>query len=231
MPPRSRQPERAATVALRFGTVTLRRPASAARDLPARVALSVVDVREVDLPADADPVYWRLLTTHAVGTVAQAHQIVGWYKLRWTIEQVFRSLKTHGLRINDSQLEEAASFTKPAVVALIAAVPSMQPVLARGGETRQSIADAVDAADLPALARLNASLQGRTGKLRNPHDPALLAYFAWIVARPGGWSGYISKGYKPPGLKTMHHGLIRLDAVLAGWRFAHHCEHMRLPQP
>ena len=33
---------------------------------------------------------------------------------------------------------------------------------------------------------------------------------AWIVARLGGRSGRTSRGYRPPGTKTMHHGLLRL---------------------
>ncbi|MGH7210276.1 MAG: IS4 family transposase [Acetobacteraceae bacterium] len=220
VPPRGAQPERQAVVALRFGAATLPRPSTQAKELPETVALSVVDVREVDPPAGAEPVHWRLLTTHEVATVEQARQIVAWYRMRWAIEQVFRSLKTHGLRIEDSQVEEARSFAKLAVVALIAAVRSMQLVLARDGSTGQTITDAVDPADMPALHSLNASLEGRTEKLKNPHDSTTLAWLAWIVARLGGWSGYTSKGYKPPGPKTMHHGLLRLDPILLGWRLA-----------
>ena len=221
VPPRcTTRPEREATVALRFGVVTLKRPPSQAKGLPATVALWGVDVREVDPPAGQEPVHWRLLTTHAVTTVAEAHQIVAWYGMRWIIEQVFRSLKSHGLRIEDSQMEEARDFTKLAVVALVAAVRAMQLVLARDGHTGQTITDAVDVDDMPALRSLNTSLEGRTDKLKNPHDPSTLAWLAWIVARLGGWSGYTSKGYKPPGPKTMHHGLLRLDPILAGWRLA-----------
>jgi hypothetical protein len=33
-------------------------------------------------------VHWRLLTTHAVTTVAEAQQIVAWYRMHWIIEQV-----------------------------------------------------------------------------------------------------------------------------------------------
>ena len=193
------------------------------------MALWVVDVHEIDPPEGQEPVHWRLLTTHAVTTVAEAQQIVAWYRMRWIIEQVFRSLKSHGLRIEDSQMEEAHSFTKLAVVALIAAVRSMQLVLARDGSTEQTITDAVDPADMPALRSLNASLQGRTDKLKNPHDANCLAWLAWIVARLGGWSGYTSKGYKPPGPKTMHHGLLRLDPILQGWHLAVRSADVRLP--
>jgi len=223
VPPRGQRAERQASVALRFGAVTLQRPKTrAAKGLPESVALWVVDVQEIAPPEGQEPVHWRLLTTHAVTSVAEARQIVAWYRMRWTIEQVFRSLKAHGLRIEDSQMVEAHSFTKLAVVALIAAVRSMQLVLARDGSTGQKITDAVDPPDMPALRSLNASLEGRTKALKNPFDSSSLAWFVWIVARLGGWSGYTSRGYRPPGPKTMHHGLLRLDQILAGWRLAIH---------
>jgi hypothetical protein len=84
--------ERQALVGLRFGAIRLKRPRTqAAKDLPDSVVLWVVDVREIDPPSGAEPVHWRLLTTHAVTTLAQAHQLVAWYRVRWTIEQVFRA--------------------------------------------------------------------------------------------------------------------------------------------
>jgi hypothetical protein len=54
--------------------------------------------------------------------LVEARQIITWYRMRWTIEQVFRSLKSHCLDIETSQMEKAAGFLKLAVVALIAAV-------------------------------------------------------------------------------------------------------------
>jgi hypothetical protein len=224
------QPAREATVALRFGAVSLARPLHTAdKHLPAAVALWVVDVAELSPPERAEPVHWRLLTTHPVSTLEQARQIVAWYRMRWIIEQVFRSLKTHCLRIEDSQVEAAGCFTKLAVIALIAAVRSMQLVLARDGTTEQPITDAADPEDMPALRALNASLCGRTEKLSNPHDENTLAWYVWIVARLGGWSGYTSRGYRPPGPRTMHHGLLQLDPLLRGWRLAIRSADVRLP--
>lgn len=229
VPPKGSHPARQATVALRFGAIGLTRPRGVgAQALPCAVALWGVDVSEIDPPAGVEPVHWRLLTTHSVTSLAEARRIVAWYRRRWIIEQVFRSLKSHGLQIEASQMQVASGFIKLAVIALIAAVRAMQLVLARDGTTGQPVTDAIDPADMPALRQLNASLEGRTQALKNPHDPGLLAWYAWIVARLGGWSGYTSRGYKPPGPKTMHHGLIQIDQIMNGWRLAIRSEDVRL---
>ena len=229
VPPKGNQKARQATVALRFDAIELKRPVRAGAGAQSKaVALWVVDVSEPDPPEGVEPLHWRLLTTHAVTTLAQARRIVAWYRMRWIIEQVFRSLKSHCLDIEASQMEQVGPFTKLAVIALIAAARAMQLVLARDGSTGQKITDAVDPVDMEALRQLNATLEGRTEKLRNPHDPDLLAWFAWIVARLGGWSGYTSRGYKPPGPKTMHHGLLQVDQILCGWHLANRSEDVRL---
>jgi hypothetical protein len=73
-----------------------------------------------------------------VTTLAQARQIVAWYRMRWIIEQLFRSMKSDCLRIEDAQMEDANGFTKLAIVGLIAAIRSMQLVMARDGSTYAS---------------------------------------------------------------------------------------------
>ena len=221
--------ERAACLSLRFGTVSLRRPPTADKDLAENVDVFVVDVAEVDAPADVEALHWRLLTTHTVTTVAEAQQIVIWYRQRWIIEQVFRTLKSAAVQADQSQVTEARRFTKLAVVGLISAVRIMQIVNAHDGRTGQSMADAIDPVHTPTLTALNARLEGRTEKLKNPHPLASLAWFGWIVARLGGWSGYTSRGYKPAGPKTIARGITRLDGFVEGRNLAIHSADMRLP--
>src|SRR6185312_6015333 len=84
-------------------------------------------------PAVEEPIHWRLLTTHAVTTVAQALQIVAWYRQRWHIEQLFRTSKSQGLDLESSQVEAAEALFNLAAVAMIAATKIMQLVLARDG--------------------------------------------------------------------------------------------------
>ncbi len=212
--------ERTAVVAVRSGEVTIKRPLRAEPGLAPTLTLRVVDVREIAPPSAQQPLHWCLLTTHAVGGAAEALQIVAWYRLRWIIEQLFRTMKTDGVDVETSQITTPLSLAKLVTVALIAAVRVMQLVIGRDGSTGQSIEDVADPAELPALRAISASLEGPTDKLKNPFDPALLAYYAWIAARLGGWSGYTSKGYRPPGPKTMARGLKRLDAMVQGWMLA-----------
>jgi hypothetical protein len=224
------QAERTALVAVRFGEVAVRRPSTADKRLPATLTLRVVDVREVNPPEPKQAVHWCLLTTHAVSSAAEAMQVVRWYRLRWTIEQVFRTLKTDGVAVETSQITTPNALLKLVTVALIAAIRVMQLVIGRDGGTQQPLSDVVaDPAEVAALRAINQTLEGRTERLKNPFDPATLAWFAWIVARMGGWSGYTSKGYKPAGPKTMARGLKRLDAMVGGWMIANRSGVTRLP--
>jgi len=134
------------------------------------------------------------------------------------IEQIFRTMKTDGVDVETSQITTPGSLLKLVTIALIAAVRVMQLVMGRDGSTGQPLTDVIaDAAEVPALQAINATLEGRTEKLKNPFDPASLAWYAWIAARLGGWSGYTSKGYRPAGPKIMARGLKKLDLLVEGW--------------
>jgi hypothetical protein len=223
--------ERTAVVAVRFGEVVMKRPYGADKSLPPDLTLRVVDVREVNPPDDLnDRIHWCLLTTHEVTTAADAMRIVKWYRLRWTIEQVFRTMKTDGVDVETSQITTPGSLLKLVTIALIAAVRVMQLVMGRDGSTGQPLTDVVaDPAEVPALRAINGTLEGRTEKLKNPFDPASLAWYAWIAARLGGWSGYTSKGYRPAGPKIIGRGLKKLDLLVEGWLLGNRSGLTRLP--
>src|SRR5207302_230915 len=107
--------------AVRFSPVTLRKPLhGAARDLPATVDLMLVDVRETSQPEDGEPVHWRLLTTHTVTSLGEAHRIIDLYRMRWTIEEFFRLLKTAGFNIEDADIGDPQVMIKFVAAATIA---------------------------------------------------------------------------------------------------------------
>jgi hypothetical protein len=217
VPAKPGRPARQAMLAIAFGSVDIARPTYLPATLPASVSLRLVIAREIDPPPGEPPICWRLLTTHAVQNLAAAEQMLDFYRRRWLIEQVFRTLKTQGLDIEESQVLDPETMTKLATAALIAAVRIMQLVMARDGTTQQQLADALDPAHEPLVEALVHKLEGKTAKLKNPHPQGSLARFAWVVGRLGGWDGYVGHGYKPAGPKTMAYGLKRFDAIKQGW--------------
>lgn len=209
-----RQP-RSARVSVRFGPVTLCRPRHETdRSLPEQVTLRLVEVREIDPPAGAPPVLWRLLTTHEVPDAAAAWQIVDWYRQRWLIEQLFRLLKQQGLNLEASQVATADSLKKLVAIAARAAVVSLQLVQARDGTPDQPASAAFTDREVAVLTALGPTLEGKTPKQKNPHRPHSLAWAAWIIARLGGWKGYACE--RPPGPITCLHGLRRFFSIVQG---------------
>ena len=84
---------------------------------------------------------------HPVSTAKQAEEVVQLYRLRWRIEQVFRAMKSDGLRLEETQVQEAARLFKIAAIALVAAARTIQFVDARDGGPRPAsdVADDVRA--------------------------------------------------------------------------------------
>ena len=220
-PRRVGDPGRIATVALRAGPVILKRPRhGSAKTDPETVAMTLVEAREINPPANQEPLHWRLLTSLEVGDAEAACEIVRLYRLRWRIEEVFRALKSDGMRLEETQMHEAQRLFKLAVVGLATACRTMQLVDARNGSPRPAT-DVIDAASLSAAEAIGATLEGKTERQKNPHPPHSLAWLAWIIARLGGWNCY----YKPPGPKTMRAGWGQFESMAAGFTVATTFEH------
>jgi hypothetical protein len=213
---------RKAALSLRFGAVEVLRPRGGGlRHLPEKVSLRLVDVIERDPPEGSEAVHWRLLTTHDVADVAAAWQVVDWYRMRWTIEQLFRLMKSHGLRIEDSQLADANALIKLAAIAAKAATTILQLVQARNGQSREPASNAFTEPEIAVLDRLQTTIEGKTALQKNPHDRHSLAWTTWIIARLGGWDGYPSS--KPPGPITLRHGWEYFNAIAKGWALRDVC--------
>jgi hypothetical protein len=217
LPANPGRPARQVVLALRAREVTLRRPKrnhpAEANKLPEKVTLTLVEAREIDAPDDVTPVHWRLLTTHTVVTLEDACRITGFYRQRWTIEQLFRIMKTKGFDIEAVRIAEGGPFENLTTATLIAAVQVLQMVRERDGAAGRPLQDAIDSEDQPALEAICRSLEGKTNKQKNPHPKGSLAYASWVCARLGGWTGYYGK----PGPITMMHGLRSLNAMLRAW--------------
>jgi hypothetical protein len=161
------------------------------------VPVSLVEVREMGAAPGAEPIMWRLLTTHPVNDAAMAWQVVAWYRQRWIIEQFFRTLKQQGLQLEDSQLETADRLIKLTAIAARAACTIMQwyklatappakpqalPLTRRnrdaarpaaGTRRKNRPAKKPASAKFPGLGRHGSSQNSAAGKVtQNPNHPA-----------------------------------------------------------
>jgi Transposase DDE domain len=217
VPKRLDRKARKAHLSLRFGSVTLKKPTRTGKDLPESMTLNFVEVVELHPPKGSRPIHWLLLTTHEVATTKDAWRIVAWYKQRWIIEQFFRSMKTQGLRIEDSQLESAERLLKLVAIAAKAAAIVIQLVQARNGGEELDAGVVFSKEEIEALDAINKSYRGKTALQDNPHQKKTLAWAAWIIAKRGGWSGYAS--HRSPGPITIHNGLSSFHKFFEGWSF------------
>jgi hypothetical protein len=195
---------RVTELAVRFSRVGVCKPLhGAARDLPATIALTMVDVRETSKPEGGKPIHWRLLTTHEATALGDARRIIDLYRRRWAIEEFFHTLKTAGFDIEAADIGDPQVMIKFVTAATVAAITVMQLVKARDGTTDQSLADAFEPADQPILEAVSTQLEGKTAPQKNPHPRGSLAFASWVIGRLGGWTGYYGK----PGPQVIRRGL------------------------
>jgi hypothetical protein len=212
-------------LAVRFYPVTLRQPARGAdRRDPPQLTLNLFEAREIDPPPSEEPIVWRVLTTHAATTLAEAARIIDLYRCRWIVEQLFRTLKSQGPDLEDRFLSDGNALERLAATALIAACSVMQLVQDRGEAGSALPASRVfSPAEVFLIEALSRKFEGKTEKQKNPHPRHSLGRGAWCITRAGGWNGYASE--RLPGPINFARGLHRFHAIAEGFALAAHNSH------
>lgn len=210
---RAGRKRRVAQIEVRFVEVEIAAPAGF-RGAAKSVCLQAIEARERDAPVGVEPIRWRLLTTHEVKSYTEARRIIGYYRQRWRIEEVFRVLKRQGLDVESSELEAIESIKKLSVIALSIAVRTVQ-LTRNGAGGEQPLKEVFSEAEIKCLAEVAKQLAGKTEKQRNPYRQDEIGYGRWIIARLGGWKGYESQ--RPPGVITMKRGLLRFETIFYGF--------------
>lgn len=108
VPARASNPERTATLAVRFGAVTLGPPQRSKQSLfypLPPLQLYAVYVTEVDSTTE-NQIAWMLLTNIVVTSLDAALEKLSWYRCRWQIE-VFHKILQHGCTVEQCRLQSA----------------------------------------------------------------------------------------------------------------------------
>jgi hypothetical protein len=204
-----RQPRqsRTAQVEVRAATVTLQPPRRPNRALPA-VTINVVLLREIDPPADDEPVEWLLLTTLPIATAEQVREIVQYYTVRYLIEVLFRVLKS-GCRVEARRFEHLDRLLPCVAVYLIVAWRTL--MLCRLGRSSPDLnCEAVfEPSEWKAVWMVT-----ETDVL--PKEPPRLEKILKLIAQLG---GYVNRPNRkdPPGPQTLWLGLQRMRDLAWAW--------------
>jgi hypothetical protein len=160
--------------------------------------IHVLEVKEVDSPAEVEPLHWILLTSLPCLSLTQARRIVGRYTARWHIEEYHKALKS-GAGVEESQLEQAYRLeTLIAVLSLVAVRLLNTKLLARACPDQALEPGQVGVEGLKIL-------EDRFGR---PKEGWTQGTFWVAVARLGGFIGRKSDGM--PGWQTIWRGWQRL---------------------
>ena len=162
---------RTAVLGLSFGEVEIARPANRNALGGRRASRSAWSSRATTAPAGETPARWVLITTHKVASVADARWIVGLYRARWTIEQLFRTMKTKGFDVEALRQQPNGPLEKLATAILIAAIKVMQLVAEREGRARRPTERRLRSRRSARSQRVCRSLEGQTAKQRNRPPP------------------------------------------------------------
>ncbi len=208
---RPNRPAREAVCRLRVCPVTLRPPVTQPPGRPYRepVHLTALWVEEVAPPAGVEPLQWLLLTTLPVTRFLDAATYVGYYSLRWLIEQYHFLLKT-GCHAERLQLQALARLERAVATCCLVAVRLLWLTYLQREQPHAPCTVAFAPAEWQALCC--ATSQTPTP----PAEPPTLREAVRLVAKLGGFLGRTGDG--EPGPLTLWRGLTRLHDLTAMWR-------------
>jgi hypothetical protein len=171
--------------------------------------LTVVQAMEHDAPQGDKPVCWRLLTNRLITDLAQASELIDWYRARWEIELYFHIIKT-GCQVEQLQLETMERVERALALYLMVAW-RIHYLMRLGRDYPNLDCEMVFDTDEWKAAYLLA-------KKKPPATPPTLNEVMRMVASAGGFMG--RKGDGQPGAKAIWSGMQALHFFVEGMRAA-----------
>jgi len=177
---------------------------------PEPIAMQLVQVREVNAPADAEPIEWLLWTSLPANTFEQAWRVIEDYESRWLVEEYHKALKS-GCRVKTRQLQTASRLEPMVGLMSVVAVHLLQLKTIAVAEPQRAARTMVPRLWLTMLK----AARGR--RLRRVHDMTVYEFYR-EVAKLGGFLGRTSDG--EPGWITVWRGWEKLARLVHGVKLA-----------
>ena len=171
--------------------------------------LTCLIATEIDPPAGVKPVTWRLLTNRQVADLAQACELIDWYRARWEVELFFLVLK-EGCRVERLQLADTDRLQNALALYLVIAW-RINRLMRLGRSLPELPADLVFETDEWQAAFI-------LNKKPLPKTIPPLNTVLRLIAQRGGFLARRHDG--EPGAKTIWLGLREVATFVEALRFA-----------
>lgn len=171
--------------------------------------VTCVFARELTAPPGSQAVMWRLLTNRTVDTLAQATELIDWYRARWEIEMFFLILK-EGCKVEQLQLEDLERLEVALAVYMVIAW-RINRLMRLGRTLPKMSADVVFHVDEWHAAFI-------LNKQPIPKQVPTLNTVVRLIAQRGGFLGRKHDG--EPGACTLWQGLREVAVFVEGLRYA-----------
>ena len=169
------------------------------------MSVSCLIARENGTQQDSKPIEWRLLSNRRISTLAEAAELIDWYRCRWEIETLFHVLK-NGCRVEALQLGHVKKLELALVIYLIVAWRLAH--LLRLGRTHP---------DLPASAVFEPMEWQAAWLLAEKNPPRKTPPLREVIRRIAMLGGFLGrKGDGEPGVKTLWQGFARVTSFVRG---------------
>jgi hypothetical protein len=132
------------------------------------------------------------------------------------IEEVLRILKKEGFDIEASELSTGKAVRKLSLLMLETIIKLFIMQIAYDSAVELPASCCFSPEEQACMDLQIPQLEGLTQKLKNPYKPPDLKRYIWVIARLGGWKGYLSE--RKPGITTFWIGLKKFDTFFSGFK-------------
>jgi hypothetical protein len=173
---------------------------------------NLIEVREAAPVASTEPLHWLLWTTEPAATVQQIKVLLGYYKLRWRVEDFHLTLKS-GCQVEELALETAERLAK---ALLLYSAVAIRLVALRDLARVEPMAPCTTILSEDGWQVLSTHFEGRRPTAETP-IPTVRQAIIWI-GRLGGHLARKRDGL--PGVRVLWRGWRDLTLLATGWSTA-----------
>lgn len=205
----ARRGVKARTVRQRLHVKRLQIPNGRKGKAKGTLTITCLVAREIGAPKGHNPIEWRLVTNREVNTLADAVQLIDWYRARWEIEMFFDIVK-NACKVEELQLRTIGRL-QTAIALFMVVAWRINRLMRLGRECPDLEASLVfEPEEWQAAYVLN--------KMKPPKSTPTINEVVRLIAKLGGFLGRKSDG--EPGVKTLWRGLEQIASFSAGMEFA-----------